>query len=450
VILIFGGVPWDFILAATCVTLSAVAVAAAAGLRQSINRSRMVTALLVAVAQCACVYAFTRLVVTLIGLRNLGAAVHFLPDPFLTMRLLGEHLLNPGGGMGAGRFWPAQCVVLLLIALALLRSCSRRIRARSEQLAFEPPPATWMRLPRPLRKMKDAVVRFAEQFVSSDLRGRRFLWRRMGNWPVAWKDSRYALLISPAITSLVLAICAIGLVDLYLLTAVGDLYSAGGFHAGLVVAFLVPGLLATACASAISIALERESRCWTFLLLTTMTEWRLLVEKAWGAIRRGLPAWALLGAHLVLFTIFGQMHGLLYVHLAMLLVGQLVFLTALGLYLSLRLRRPALALAATLGAVAFLWFVVPPLVVLALEAAKAPASSWLADLGVYLNPLVQAHLFTGPAAGEFPSTLVYHWPRGDLDAQRTTTLLFYCAGIHVLAGLALAWRTVRRFRRAAD
>ena len=451
VVRVLGGVTWNYVLATTCVTICSAVFAGAMGIRQSATQPRLVWAVIVSMAQCGGLYLATGLVVYVLGASNLGPMIHFLPNPFVTMDLLKTNLLNPVAGNGIQSLWPAQCAVLLSLTICAVESCAGRIGVRKDILSWVPPPPPGKGQSMFVALVTKLMQRFADQFfpglASMPKISRRY---RIGNWPIAWKDSRFSLVASPTITAVLVGGALILLGEIYVMTAVAGLYRYGEFHGGLVAVLLVPGLFATTYSAAISIAKEREARCWTVLLTTAMSDWRLLMEKAWGAMRRGLPAWMFLAAHLAIFTCLGFVHPVVLVHLSALIIGQVLLLTSIGLYMSVRIRRPSLAMVATLAVPAMLWFVIPSLVPMIEHAAGVPADIGPTYWRPYLNPLSQAYLVTLTATGEFPTDPHYRWPEGNFGAWETTKIVMRMMCVQLLIGLLVSWRASRLFRQGAD
>ncbi|KPK86294.1 MAG: hypothetical protein AMJ81_01560, partial [Phycisphaerae bacterium SM23_33] len=216
--------------------------------------------------------------------------------------------------------------------------------------------------------------------------------------------------------------------------------------------FLLIGAVCTGVLAAASITSEKESRCWPLLLGTTMSDGQILLGKAAGVVGRSLPVWLLLLGHVVVFAILRYIHPVTIVHVGMLAVYVIVFLTGLGLYFSACFRRSTAAVTATIGVAGVIWAVMPLLLLVVL--AVAPLRQDLGRRSLAINPLVQATVLIEGSTGAGKAWLAvdeleyeWPWPQGPSDAGSTTRWMLGSMAFYILLGLLLAWRAKKRFRR---
>ncbi len=127
--------------------------------------------------------------------------------------------------------------------------------------------------------------------------------------PVLWKERRIPLLGKRKIAQTIGAILILGLLALtYGLCAREHMLQDYETHVAYTVVFFGVGLLFTTVLPATCITTERESQTWTLLLTTTVGTWEILGSKLAGAVRRCVPAWFLLLAHLIVFVAAGIIH----------------------------------------------------------------------------------------------------------------------------------------------
>jgi len=222
--------------------------------------------------------------------------------------------------------------------------------------------------------------------------------------------------------------------------------------------FIGIGALATAVLSATSITSEKEARTLPILLGTPLNDMHLIAGKAMGVFRRCVPVWLLLGGHMLLFTIRGYVHPIVLVHLAMLVVWLVLFLTGTGMYFSARLRRTTAAVMANLGLALALWAVLP--ILLGLTTALSSGDSDYINIVFCANPVVQGTVVTFAGAGEDYASdsiedLEYNWPdsmrhfgrRAPPGAGETTVRMFVSILGYGLVGFAFALRAKAHLRR---
>ncbi|KKK46828.1 hypothetical protein LCGC14_3161350, partial [marine sediment metagenome] len=209
----------------------------------------------------------------------------------------------------------------------------------------------------------------------------------------------------------------------------------------------------TTVISATAVTGEKESRCWPLLLCTTLTDGHILWGKVVGVIRRCWPGWVFVPVHLLLFTLFGLINPVAWLHLAVIATSVMMMLTGSGLYFSARFRRTTTAVTVNMGLVLGLWVALP--ILLAILSQRSEVLGDLTETAMSANPVVQAYVVTegagGAKRGIYATRRVsfdYDWPDSEWDAPKDTTGIVMSTGVvHVVIGLLFAWRAKCCFRR---
>jgi hypothetical protein len=286
---------------------------------------------------------------------------------------------------------------------------------------------------------------------------RRRRWRPKG-WnlkeiigsPIVWRELRKPLLRDKVVQ--IVATCAVLFYLLYAYAILGasGVMSQGGTQAFFVTMFLLAGMFCTAVDSATCIAPERSARTWPSLLSTPLSDWHILLGKAGGTAFRCVPVWLFLAGHVVVFVVLGVLHPIVLVHVLLLAVGVNVFLLGSGVYFSVRTRRATAAVLMSVGLPLLLWGMVPAGAGLVGEVF---GDRELYDTLMAANPIVQSMVVVsggcighGSPADPSPQP-AYDWPDWPRHGGMTTLIVLGTFAGHCLAGLFMAWRAKRLFRR---
>jgi ABC-type transport system involved in multi-copper enzyme maturation permease subunit len=341
VVRVFGGVPWDYLIAGLCVTASAGVFAGALSLTLSISNRNPHHAILAVILWDMVVWGL--LIALLTKLAQMGylngsvvRSLLHLTNPFVVLGELTQAMMN-GVGVPNVAFWLLQCLILLASAVVLLAWSAWRVRKIT-------------RLTKPLR-----VEETAEPIASRVGKPRRRgAIRPVVGSPVAWKERCTPLFKTyrSALPYVGLLLVILGISITLSFVSHESLGVFFFFFAGLVqLLFLVD--VGVAAAGAIS--KEREARTWPILLATPLEAREIIWGKAIGAFRRNLP----LLAPLPLLYLFGFVWSPVVDRsswspaiAACVLVGGMVistvFMLGAGLYFSIRLKTTAAATVATL------------------------------------------------------------------------------------------------------
>jgi ABC-type transport system involved in multi-copper enzyme maturation permease subunit len=418
----FGGIPWNFILAASAVTVSAACSAGAVGMYNSARQLQGWDA--------------TRKSILTAAIYSIPAAVW---------------LGNSGTKGWLGLWWVPVGASALAVVYRLARAVGAlRYHAR-HKLDLTPDPDL------PPRVARDAYVHlppvpdepkgmlvpppsYAEladdDFVHSvPIEGSPIVWRAKGRNKMQWTrgDVAYLLLL---------------VAGLPLTLALGG--SAGLLAGSWVMVNVGLGAMCIAAAlmSASAISSERESGCLTLLLTSPMTDGQILGAKVMGIAWRILVVICLVTGYMGTLSMFGLMHIVGTISIVLLGGATLAFVTGLGFYISSLCRRSATAKTLTVGSLVLLWVLGPWLAASVLGASPDGSSSrsiWQVGAG-WLMPFSQVGQVARVAVANAPlagkSVAGRYGPLAAPVLNATIMAVLYASG-----GLLLAWRAMRRMRR---
>ncbi len=459
IVRIFGGVPWSYVFSSVCITLTAMLFAGALSLYFSIRNRR---AYVVIIKTIVALGFFFGLLPRLIGVLLMlpmtyigGRAPQILShpvfwsalshlSPFTAMSYNMALMMSPRAlGGGFAFHWPVHCAFMLGLSILLITRCGVIVRRVAQRQA-----AGELDRPSKRKRRRRAGKSGARAGQSTGAVG---VVRRVTGSPVLWKDLRAPLIRGAegrnSIIGFVITVAA--LLATYVVWAREGYLDEDFAHISYVVLFVVMAMLFHIVFSATSITSEKESRAWPILLATSMDDKQILVGKAAAVFRRCLPVWFLLAGHVVIFVLMRFIHVIAIVHLLMLVVWLVVFLTCSGLYFSARFKRTTSAVVASFALALVLWAVVPTVSAL---IAGATRNKDILAVSAFANPAVQAGVIMAGAGGRRNAhadlaDLKYHWLYADLGIGSTTAVLLITMLVYVFFGLLFAWRATCRFRR---
>ena len=510
VVRVLGGVPWGFLLSGVCLTVTASALIGSVSMFFSIVCRRAYLSLLATLGVVIAVYAMlggmtsiaAGILSAVLG-TNLWAIVLY-PNPVAALIYECVVLTDPSVSV-PGFYWPLHCLLVLLMTAGVLKLCEIMVRRSAIRKAIGmqagpvvavaqpvwvqpapaavptalavlmpadeappagPPPAApaqgQVPPPQPLYALPAyAHPRYVQPgYVQPAYPQRppKRRWRPKG-WnlkevigsPIFWRELRKPLLRDKIVQIVVMCAVLFYLLYVYAIFAASGSLVRGGAQAGFVVMFLGVGMLCAAVDSATSIAPEKQARTWPALLSTPVSDWHILLGKAGGTLFRCLAVWIFLAAHMLLFTLAGILHPIAILHVTLLVVWASVFLTGVGLYFSTRCRRATTAVLGTVGVALLLWVLFPAMLGFLGEAFGGGTVQRLAGDYLLFNPAVQATTVTDGACGysSLPdvASLDYHWPGDSTGALEATLVMLVSTFVYCGAGLLLAWRAKRRFRK---
>ncbi len=434
VVRVFGGVPWGYLLCGLCVTLTTVVFLGSLSLFFSIFTRRAYTAILETILAAGFLFGFVPLIVAFVL-----AAAKARPDPYTTLL----SYVNPYAMMFAATIslstampvpfgsWPVHCavmlggsVLLLLVAMIFVRKAALR------------------------QAVGASGVSAGEHGVRNGLPSTSI--RRVQGPPVLWKERCAPLFGRRRLRKLAEIVSGVVILALLLLTyglcLKIHILTEQETHVMYGVIFFAIGVLFTVILPATCITTERESQTWPLLLTTTVGDWEIVWSKFAGAVRRCLPAWALLFGHVTVFAMAGIIHPIALIQLGLLVAWLIFFLTSTGLYLSNRLHHTTTAVIANMGLATTLWAVIPLFLAIMTEVAHLTSDSLM---GAYVdtNPFVHvvAIMLATAHKGGLDS---YQWAqRGMKSLPDATAWMVLTSAIYAAVGFAFLTRAAARLRQ---
>ncbi len=425
VVRVFGGVPWDFLLCGLCVTLTTVVFVGSLSLFFSIFTRQAYAAIIQTILTMGFLFGGIPVLVAFLTDRmysptTIVRGLSYV-NPFVVMMIATEALVTARAMPFVN--WPLHCAVMsgltgLLLLLAMIF-------------------------------VRKAALRQAGGIVDSSHRANpQSTIRRVQGPPVLWKERRAPLFGRRRLRRIAEIVSGVVILGLLLLTYGlchrAKLLRDPEIHVMYGIVFFSVGILFTVVLPATCITTEKESRTWSLLLTTTVGNWEILWGKFAGAVRRCLPAWVLLFAHTLVFMVPGIIHPVAVVHLALLAVWVMFFLTSTGLYFSTRLRHTTTAVIANLGLAAGLWAIFPLFLAILLGVTNTHTD--VLETYMDLNPFVHAGVIMNAAAHK-GGLGMYDWmQKGMGNPSDATGWMALTFAVYASVGLAFLTRAASRLR----
>jgi ABC-type transport system involved in multi-copper enzyme maturation permease subunit len=436
VVRVFGGVPWDYVVSSVCITLTGALFAGSVSLYFSIGSKRAYAVIIKTIFGLLGFYGLVPMIIGLIVQDEIVLPYLMYINPLLSVYLNTALMMVPRGmGFLGAYIWWVHCLIMLaLTALIIARSVVivRRAALRSINGESDGGPVTkapvageWQNSPAPvvLKRVKGSPIVWKECRVS--------LWK-------GWKKK-----LSVSLTIILLLFT-------YLLVGNENELNDRDTHIIYVLVFFFLGIVSNAIMAATTITSEKESRSWPILMVTTLSDFKIVLGKAVGLLRRCYPIWLLLAGHVLIFTCVGYIHPAVFFHLSIIVIGIILFLCGSGLYFSTRLKRTTTAVMSNAGLALGIWALLPLLAGLfSLAIEKDDPIEFIGGL----NPFVQIAIITEEASGTHAADLSldeldYDLPFGfDSGFGATTCMLLCTSGGYILLGFLFAMRAKRRLRR---
>ena len=510
VLRVFGGIPWDFVLASTCITLTTALVAGAVTMLFSAMFRRSYVTLLTSLGVGLGLYVILPWILMIVmvalaiatmasgargqamsAMSRLVMSIH----PGAAMLGVTAELFTPGTAGMMSFSWVLHCGGALIATLLILLLCAVTVRRVAVKKAFGSPAPTGLVLlqavpsatavaaetPKPAKKAPHsddealpllplATAEVAPAPPVAAAPAPMPVWtpvaaavriRRVNRSPMVWKELAGPLLRGKTAT---LTLWIVGMsmtVLIYVLFgALGSAFSddvlkvlsVGGVQAFFTVTFVLAALGVTVIMSAMSVVREKEARTMAMLLTTPLTAWQILLGKAAGVAYRCMLAWFFLIGHVLIFTVVGVLSPAAALHLVMLIVWIHVFLIGLGQYFGACFKRTTPAIIVILAVFATIWIIVPivvPIIEQAVPNSYPTAKDTcrsVGDAAICANPIVQTVVVTMGACREEVMFSGYNWPGGK-DFGATTLTMFYSMLGYAGMGLLFVWLAARRLRR---
>lgn len=433
VVRVFGGIPWGFLSCGLCVTLTTVVFVGSLSLFFSIFTRQAYAAIIETVLAMGFLFGGIPVILAFFTDRVVAPAtlMRWLScfNPFVVLGAAMEALYMARPAVVVA--WPLHCAVMLGLSALLLLLAMILVRRAA------------------LRQAGGIVDSSRLAHPPSGIRNPLSTIRRVQGPPVLWKERRAPLFGRRRLRRIAEIVSGVVILGLLLLTyglcLRGKLLRQTETHVMYGVVFFSIGILFTVVLPATCITMEKESQTWPLLLTTTVGNWEILWGKFAGAVRRCLPAWVLLFAHTLVFTIPGIIDPIALVHLALLAAWVVFFLTSTGLYFGTRLRHTTTAVIANLGLAAGLWAVFP-LFLAIFMGVMTKTSTGVIETYMDLNPFVHAGVIVNAAAHR-GGLGVYDWlQRGMGNLTDATGWMALTFAIYVSVGLAFLTRAAARLR----
>lgn len=461
IVRIFGGVPWDFVVSAACVTFTAVIFAGSLSLLLSISGRRSYAVILKTLFILGTLFGFLPALIEyfLQGtvFISLIPSAFYYPNPFGVMFQITNQMLNPGA-FTVQFNWLLHCAIMFTasafnIALAVKFVRKAALAQAVGQIKHQQAESQIIaRILKPKNTSASSNSSALKKNFPSTQDSQPL--RSVTGPAIIWKELRTPFIQGGRDYNVIgLIVGCIALLITYFSSAYNQALHEDFTHSTYVIVFVMLALLTNIVLIATSITTEKESRSWPVLLATTQTDWQILLGKAVGAFRRCLVFWLFLGGHLLLFTLVRYIHPIAIVHLAMIFVGIVIFLAGSGLYFSARFKRSTTAVVAHLTLLLILWAGVPTIVALTVGITNISRGNRAMELSAAANPVIQSGVVAHAAAGRLnahkPITeLKYEWGISyNWKALPTTILVFTYMVMYIMLGLLFAWRAKHRIRK---
>ena len=354
VIRVFGGVPWDYLIAAGCVTLTATIFAASVSLFLSTVRKNAYTVITSSIVIALILFVGLPLLASLLSyltknsfFRNDMLDAVLIINPFVVMSNLTTSMYSAGPPAVS---WPLHCASMLALSAILIVLSVFRVRP-AILAQYKMPLAR--RLGRRWKKRTQEHTHTQSQTPveapTCRITGDCIMWREL-NRSVSGSviSDRAGVLILAALLAVV-----------YGLGIYYQVIAQKGFHSVFVgfIAFLI--LLRTATLAAITIASERQTKTWPILLTTPLDDAQIIRSKALAVLRRTVGLWIILAVHIFIFTIIGILHPLAGLGVIYSIVPAVLFLIGSGLLAGTFFKTNTGAIVATFTIPLVTWFFCP-------------------------------------------------------------------------------------------
>jgi len=437
IIRVFGGVPWNYLVSSLCITLTAVVFTGSLSLFFSIRSPRSSQAMSGAIATCFLIY-LSPLILGLVINRYFSpsyltyAEYLFYLNPFYMLLQTTQSMRFAGGAIFG---WHVHCGLMLLLTAGVVYLSIRSVR-------------------------KVAIKEITGQ-LQLFRKGKRIPWKkavtsnvapikdepnisRVKGLPIVWKDMRAPLIKGKISHILFLIIVFAALLTYYICGIIYSYFDEPAAHMSFILSLLIIGLMIMSSEAAGSITKEKETRTWPILLTTPMDERQIAREKMIAVLREGLPVWILMAAHIIIFSLIGYIHLVLFFQLVIVVTGSTLFVTAMGLYFSSTYRRTSTATSVNSMVIISVWLFLP----LFLGGFIIDSAEFLA----MSNPIVFAGILMAETTGARNADqafyqLSYDFNRSDYKFFGVTAMLILSSFIHIFIAHLFFVGACSKFRK---
>ena len=356
----FGGVPWDYLIASLCVTLTAAVFAASVSLFLSTMKKNAYMAITSSIAMALVLYAglpaFASLMFFLTKNPLFQKALPFtlIINPFAAMSFLTSSMFSPTtAGSLAGYSWPVHCCIMIGLSSFLLLIAVFRIR-----------PVVLNRDKKPLayrfgRKCKNLA---RKKTSSRPTASNGSPIRRIKGDPIIWRELNRPMTGAMFSGKAGVIILVTLLIVTYILAVFFKVINNKAFHSAFVGIITLVILMRTAALAATAISTEKQTKAWPILLTTPYEDAQIIRSKGLAVLRRTLPFWIMLLIHVIFFTLTGVLYPLALVLAFISVAPAVLFLIGSGLLAGTIFKTTTGATVATFAIPVAGWFFCPCLV----------------------------------------------------------------------------------------
>ena len=361
VVRIFGGIPWDYVVAGLCLTFCCALFAASLSLLCSIHTRHAYWAIFATLILLLAVYGLPILVGAFFSEHGVSGSTldivfgHF--HPFFSLVHMTEAVNNPSRSGRLGAFaWQSCCLISLAMTTVVVLLSVARVRKVSLRQAMGDPG----KAPRyvPLNTVRPHANIHHWPTTAAI--------RRVSGSPMIWKETRRGLLRGHA--RWIVPLCVLGLLLLPHVLLGDRGFSTRHVHGVYLVVLLGLACLLTLILSPTSVTSEREARSLPILLMTNLSDFAIVLGKTLGVARRVWPIWTLPMIHVAIMLLFCSepsrtrrlyIHPVLALHMLMICAYTLAFLCAMGMFIGTRAKNSTTAVILTLVVALVIWMGIP-------------------------------------------------------------------------------------------
>lgn len=336
---VFGGVPAEFVFAGLAVSFAMAFLGASLAVCFSTGAKRGLTASMLAMMAAIALNGVPALMMgKLISLgMNVPLSVPFVMSSPATAFVLIVDLM--GGGPGAmfpvRTIWIGNALMNAGLGAIVLMFATARVRAL-------------------LRREGEGATAPAESKAGKAGSKKAGASREVGGQPVMWRELRQKMFRRPfwMVVSLLIAAC-------FLVIANWNESDTRGATMGTTMLGSILTLLLATAGSAGSVNGEREARTWDVLLTTGLSARQIVMGKFVGCVKRQFFVPLVVLVQQVFSVLAGDLHPMGVLMHWVILMPSVAFLSATGIWLSMRFRRPTTAAVFNLVLAMGLWGAIP-------------------------------------------------------------------------------------------
>ncbi|MBN2588518.1 MAG: ABC transporter permease subunit [Sedimentisphaerales bacterium] len=442
VVRIFGGVPWNFIISSLCLTLTTIIFIGTLSLFFSIFSHKAYVVIIETIITVIVIFVVVPFIsIVLHEILDWDRIIHertFIPaifqaNPYVQFFYNTDRLFSPNSRDAAHFFWYLNCGILAVASIVLIAISTILVR----KVALRQATGQIYLSRKKKKRKKDSNVEYQESSTKI---------RKVKDPPVIWKELRTPMLGKHKKFAMVCIFLTLSLlIFIYWLCARERVLDDPDIHSVFVIAFLIIGTFFTIILTATGITTEKEARSWPILLMTTLDDRQILFGKYIGTIRRLIPVWILLFAHVIIFSLDVVINPLSVIQITILVLWIVTFLFCTGVYFSSCFKHTTTAVIVNFVFAATIWIFAPLLFFILDGFLHISGMQGFAEYYVDTNPFLHAVVIMG--ANTNTSASSYNWASFSANAFMSTAWMLACLAGYTFIGLIFAWRAKCRFRK---